>query len=619
MLMRKEDIQDSLGISLATVNNWIKTSTIPAPDYGDRYSKKTYNTIIQKIKNESIKLNGRANRSQIDTKYITYLGIKDKKRKKVLEQVIERFESSGLSNHQGVIALIITMLKSNNLFIEGSLIYKNVLIWIEEIKCSLDELSLFSDFTIFNSNDDFIGAFYQSIQSISTKSLYGAYYTPSELLTSIKVESNKKIIDPCCGSGGILLKILNKEQNPKHIFARDIDPIALQICTTNLVMFFNNPNMTANISKQDLLFNKENTLFFNSEGEKFDYIITNPPWGSKFSKQQKDLLVALYPEISTTEAFSIALYQAIKMLANEGKLYFFLPHSFLNVSTHRNIRNHILSSKLQIGIKLLGNAFKGVLSEAILLELTNNNANNKAIEVENKAGKCYFLNKENIVSPDWVITATASKRDEAILNKIFNSRHSTLLGNADFALGIVTGNNKKHLLRSKSTKSESIYRGKDITPYKFAEPEYFIKFQPEIYQQVAASKYYRAKKIVYRFISDKIICALDFENKLILNSANLFIPYDYQMETIVCLFNSSIYSFIYRKKFHSTKVLKSHIQNMPLPKYTEADHSKFLFFYKEICNGTISQAEIDFEICKYFGLTTEEYNYIKDDINGRTE
>ncbi|HBG36398.1 MAG TPA: restriction endonuclease, partial [Treponema sp.] len=232
------------------------------------------------------------------------------------------------------------MLKSNNLFIEGSLIYKNVLIWIEEIKCSLDELSLFSDFTIFNSNDDFIGAFYQSIQSISTKSLYGAYYTPSELLTSIKVESNKKIIDPCCGSGGILLKILNKEQNPKHIFARDIDPIALQICTTNLVMFFNNPNMTANISKQDLLFNKENTLFFNSEGEKFDYIITNPPWGSKFSKQQKDLLVALYPEISTTEAFSIALYQAIKMLANEGKLYFFLPHSFLNVSTHRNIRNH---------------------------------------------------------------------------------------------------------------------------------------------------------------------------------------------------------------------------------------------------------------------------------------
>jgi hypothetical protein len=71
VLLRKEDIRDSLGISLATVNNWIKTSIIPAPDYGDRYTENTYNEIVQKIKKGSIKLNGRANRSQIDSKYIT--------------------------------------------------------------------------------------------------------------------------------------------------------------------------------------------------------------------------------------------------------------------------------------------------------------------------------------------------------------------------------------------------------------------------------------------------------------------------------------------------------------------------------------------------------------------
>jgi len=544
------------------------------------------------------------------------LGIKDKSRKQLLEQIIERFEESGLSSNEGVIALAISMLKSNNLFIEGTMVYKKVLTWTEEINSNLSKLSIFSDFTILNMDDDFIGAFYQSIQSIAAKSATGSYYTPSELLTTIKVGKNKSVIDPCCGSGGILLKVLSKNHNPSFVYARDIDPIALQICTVNLVLFFNDSNMTANICYQDFLFVENDSLFSESNKEKFDCIITNPPWGSKFSKQQKDLLVSMYPELSTTEAFAVALYKATKMMSEEGELYFFLPHSFLNVSTHKNIRKHILNSISQIEIKLLGNAFKGVLSEAILLKLKRHDNANHVIEVEDKKGKRYSLNKANIIAPDYIVTATSSNIDEEILNKLFSSEHSTLLGNADFALGIVTGNNKEHILEKRTNKSEPIYRGKDITPYRYLEPECFIEFQPEIYQQVAPLKYFRTKKIVYRFISDKIVCVLDDNNSLVLNSANLFIPHNYPMETIVCLFNSSIYTFIYRKKFHSTKVLKSHIQSMPLPNYSEADHSKFMWFYSEICSGAITQDDIDLEICKYFGLLTEEFNYIKDSING---
>lgn len=616
VLLKKEDIRDSLGISLATVSNWIKTSIIPAPDYGDRYTEDTYNQIVHKIKNGSIKLNGRANRSQIDTKYVTYLGIKDKSRKQLLEHTIERFEESGLSANEGVIALAISMLKSNNLFVEETIIYKKVLTWIEEINSNLDRLSIFSDFTIVNMDDDFIGAFYQSIQSISAKSIIGSYYTPSELLTTIKVENNKSVIDPCCGSGGILLKVLNKNHNPRFVYARDIDSIALQICKVNLVMFFNDPNMTANISYQDFLFGEDNNLFSGSNNEKFDCIVTNPPWGSKFSKQQKDLLIYQYPAISTIEAFSIALYRATKMISEKGSIYFFLPHSFLNVSTHKNIRKHILNSFSQIEIKLLGNAFKGVLSEAILLSLKKDDNTIQLIEVEDKIGKRYAIEKASISEPEYIIAATSSNTDDSILNKIFSSEYSTLVGNADFALGIVTGNNKEHILERRTNKSEPIFRGKDIVPYKYLEPACFIEFKPEIYQQVAPLKYFRTKKIVYRFISDKIICALDDNKSLVLNSANLFIPHNYPMETIICLFNSDIYTFIYRKKYHSKKVLKAHLQSMPLPNYSEEDHSRFMQYYTKICNGTMKQEIVDLEICKYFRLTTEDYLYIKESING---
>ena len=55
---------------------------------------------------------------------------------------------------------------------------------------------------------------------------------------------------------------------------------------------------------------------------------------------------------------------------------------------------------------------------------------------------------------------------------------------------------------------------------------------------------------------------------------------------------------------------------MPLPKYSKEDHLRFMCLYRDICSGTIKQDDIDLEICKYFGILFEEYNYIKDSING---
>jgi type I restriction-modification system DNA methylase subunit len=608
-IIKKKDIQDTFGISLATINNWIKTKVISPPDVGNNYSEKTFNEIVLKIKNGSVKLNNRANRSQATEKYINFLGIKNKERKQLLKEVISIYEQSGLSIHEGVLALSISILKYNGLFIEQTEIYKKVIEWIRELNSSIDQLDIYSNCKINNHDDDFIGAFYQSIQSISTKSITGSYYTPSDILDNIKVDNNKTVIDPCCGSGNILLNVLDKNHNPNLIYATDIDLIALQICEVNLVLFFSNPNITPNVHYQDFIFQ-------HSEGMKYDYVVTNPPWGSKFSQNKKDSLLALYPKISTTESFSIALYNAINMLSNTGKLYFFLPYSFLNTITHKNIRKVTLDFHSKIDIKLLGHAFKGVLSEAILLNL-NTNGNISHIQIENKKGSCYTIDRSQVLSPNYIITATSSNDDDEILKKIYNQKYSTL-DDADFALGIVTGNNQEHILNHCTSKSEPIFRGKDIEPYKYLNPECFIEFKPDIYQQISPIQYFRTIKIAYRFISDRIVCTLDNQNRLLLNSANLFISNNYPMETIVCLFNSCIYTFIYRKKFHSTKVLKSHLKSFPLPILSAEQHLKFKSFYCDICNGKINQKDIDLEIIKLFNLSIEEYNYIQKNTDGNS-
>ncbi|MDR1972802.1 MAG: SAM-dependent methyltransferase, partial [Treponema sp.] len=164
-----------------------------------------------------------------------------------------------------------------------------------------------------------MGAFYQSIQSISQKSTLGAYYTPSELLKGIHIPKNKTIIDPCCGSGSILISILTKAHDHSKIFARDIDEIALKICFINLVLFFNNKNILSRITRQDMAFVENKNLLFDSGKEEFDFIVTNPPWGSKWTKPQKDYLLKLYPELETTDIFSIALYKAMTNPAAEQR------------------------------------------------------------------------------------------------------------------------------------------------------------------------------------------------------------------------------------------------------------------------------------------------------------
>jgi type I restriction-modification system DNA methylase subunit len=626
VLTGKEAISAELGVSLATVNNWIKTRVIPPPDTQNYYTKETFANIVSKIGNSS-RLNSRANRSLSENKYICRLGINGKERKNLLGELVMVFENSGLSIDEGVLALSFALLRSNNFIKKNWEINTKTKIdsllsgWIKNIKNPSLVKNLYSKIEVENMDDDILGAFYQSIQSISQRSNNGSYYTPHALLNGITVNGSQKVLDPCCGSGGILLKILSKEHDTSAIFARDIDELALKICFINLSLFFNTKNLDANIQKHDVVFNCSSDLFFRGHNEKFDFIITNPPWGSKYSKQEKQRLLRLYPELETTEVFSIALYNSLERLKSGGELYFFLPHSFLNVAAHRDIRKLTFENN-DISIKLLGNAFKGVLSESILLHIKTGR-NTKKIFIVDKTGNKYTLSKENIAAPDYIVSATSKSEDIEIIEKIYRAPHDSLETDTIFALGIVTGSNEKHLLAKQSGKAEAIYRGKDIIKYAFSEPKCFLNFQPELYQQIAPIEYYRQKKIAYRFISDKIICTLDSNNTLLLNSANFFISPTYPMETIVALFNSDIYTFIFQKKYHSKKVLKSHLQVMPLPVFSKDTH-KYIsrLYHKTFVDGNFEkqdfQNKVDEFVCSAFSINTEQYDYIRGVCNGKS-
>lgn len=575
----KQKISQTLGISEATVENWYKSGLIPAENEKVMADEAAFANYIKQIQNNTKnKLKTRANRTSSKEKFVVLQGQKSKARKELLEQLIKIGQNQNIE--AAVVGAAVRQLECCKMLESGSRIERDCRAWVKDAaqKSGLTEqniLHMFDGVAISAQNDDILGSFYQSLQNIGQKAGGGSFYTPVQALTGISIQSGQTVYDPCCGSGNILLNILEKTHNSELIYASDIDETALIICETNLVLFFEDPNMKATIYKKSFLEPADNAHY--------DVIVTNPPWGAHFSTVEKKELKNKYPELQTSESFSICLYNALKLLQPGGQLYFFLPQSFTNVAAHSNIRQHLLHRPGLLSIRPLGPVFSGVFSKCILLHFT---AGVGRASLKSSC-ECSLSPNLHIEQPGFVLNFETTEKEQEIIEKVYAFPHLQLRNNAKFFLGIVTGSNDKFISTESAhfQNAELIYRGKNILPYRLAQPvpAEFISFCPEKFQQCAKPELYRQRKIVYRFIYDRPVCAICENGELMLNSANCFIPtLDYPWETIVALFNSDLYAMIYKKKFNSLKVLRHQLEDLPLPLFTPEQHAQIKKLYEQI-------------------------------------
>ena len=125
-------------------------------------------------------------------------------------------------------------------------------------------------------------------------------------------------------------------------------------------------------------------------------------------------------------------------------------------------------------------------------------------------------------------------------------------------------------------------------------------------------KYRVREKLVYRFISKNLVFAYDDKQSLTLNSANILIPKmkDYPIKVIAAFFNSSLYQFVFQKKFSTIKVLRSHLEQLPLPELDRVTiHKIGRLVDKNILQRNYYE-ELDSFILDIFNLTSSERAYI---------
>lgn len=180
----------------------------------------------------------------------------------------------------------------------------------------------------------------------------------------------------------------------------------------------------------------------------------------------------------------------------------------------------------------------------------------------------------------------------------------------------------------KNKDNEVILKGSDICKYHTNPNSNYIVFNPQNFQQVAPIEMYRApEKLLYRFISSQLVFAYDDKQTLSLNSCNVVIPKleRLHIKYILAILNSRIAQFIYKMDFHSVKVLRSHIENIPIPDVDADTQNIIIQTVEPLVNGLppaeaqITYEQLDQLIFKLFNLTSKEQDIIKHAVDGENK
>ena len=574
-------------VSNATVKNWEKLNT------------KTNG-----------RLTTRANKRKSKKRVLPLEYISNKNNISFVQNMLNYIDENGIDIMSAIFSLGISLLKNAQIYKKRHVV--KVLNEYSDIAI-IDELS---NARLPNDEFDILGLIYQSYLQEGEKNIIGSYYTPQKvaynMIKNFDFSNGELFFDPCCGSGAFLLTVTT--ENPNQLFGVDSDRIAVLISKVNLLLKYKDLEFIPQIYCFDFLMDCSVLHKHYVCENMFDYIATNPPWGAiDYSDNNINT-------ITSKETFSYFFVKSFEMLKTNGTIRFLFPASVLNVKVHKDIRSFILDTAGLVGITIYDDMFSGVTTKYVDIECGKNAVKNNFSVFED--GKERTVDTETIYGTENLIFNLLSDDDISIV-QVVKDRGRFSLQNSIWALGIVTGDNERRLFSRCCDGMEKIYTGKEILPYILRPAKNYILYDRTKLQQVAKEEIYRApEKLVYKFISNKLIFAYDNSASLFLNSANILIPDIPSMciKTVMAFLNSSLFQFMYIKLFGEVKILKGNLIELPFPEISATENKKLSALVDEVLDGdSIKQEVIEKFVFSIYGLTNEQISYVRRTVNGKID
>lgn len=403
---------------------------------------------------------------------------------------------------------------------------------------------------------------YEKSLSESYKNKEGIFYTPESIvenmLDGVDDTQSKTFLDPCCGSGNFIIGAIKKGFSVENVYGFDTDKNAVAI--TKKRIFDLTGKNSENIIEADFLETA------NKLNKKFDCIFTNPPWGKKLQKEIKQRYSLIYKTGKSIDTSSLFFGASLLLLKEDGKIGFLLSEAFFNILAFQDIRKKLLKYNIERFVDY-GKPFDKLITKAKAVILSNKK-DEKNIVCENGEER-HIRTKSSFFSvPNNIFNFNVKNNDMTVINYVFETEHVTLKNNAQWGLGIVTGNNEIFCTREQKENYIPVFRGQDITKNGLLKPMNFISNDFSLYRQVAPIELYKAKeKLIYRFISSDLCFCLDNKQNFILNSANFLIPHNnfpISVKQLCDYLNSDLINWLFKSIFNTHKILRGDLEKIPI-------------------------------------------------------
>lgn len=307
---------------------------------------------------------------------------------------------------------------------------------------------------------------------------YAEYFTPHSvaaimaqlLIKEGEAVSDVSCYDPSAGSGTLLMAIAHAIGEDRcTIFSQDISQKSSKMLRLNLILN-NLVHSIPNIIQGDTLV----TPFHKTQDgklQKFDYIVSNPPFKLDFSDtqpklaDQKSRFFAGVPAIAKAKKESMSIYlcflqHIINSLSAKGKAAVVVPTGFLTAAggIEKRIREHLVIEKILRGVvSMPSNIFATTGTNVSVLFIDKENADEKVVLIDaSKLG--------TIVKEDGNQRTKLSTKD---IDKIVTTFHN-FQPIDDFAVAVSFSNiSEKNFSFSAGQYFEIKIEYTDITPAEF--------------------------------------------------------------------------------------------------------------------------------------------------------
>ncbi|MFT7004212.1 MAG: type I restriction enzyme M protein [Sulfurimonas sp.] len=281
----------------------------------------------------------------------------------------------------------------------------------EFCKAIVNKLTGFSFEHIFHEKFDFYATIFEYlIKDYNTNSggKYAEYFTPhavSKIMARCLVHGevkNATCYDPSAGSGSLLMNLAHQIGEDKcTIYSQDISQKSSALLRLNLILN-DLVHSIHNIIKGNTIldpYHKEE----NGDLQKFDYIVSNPPFKLDFSdfsaeldtKENHDRFFAGVPNVPPKKKESMAIYlmflqHIIYSLKDDGKAAIVVPTGFITAQSgiDKKIRQKLIDEKMLAGVvSMPSNIFANTGTNVSILFINKTNKEDVVLIDASNLGK----------------------------------------------------------------------------------------------------------------------------------------------------------------------------------------------------------------------------------------